>query len=137
MRRLLLSGLSAGLFLLVTASGALAVKPNGGCPAEPSGYFLVDRDLWWEHTVAGFEAEGIEVYEDDGVTFTAEFDQFAADFGLVDGAGLEDFVRNAQWEAFDHDGDGWTCMKARHPSSGKGNPAYFFNGIDDRSASRP
>ena len=136
MRPLVISLLAAVAMLTVMTTVAVAAKPSGGCPAAASGYFLVDRDLWWEHTVAGFEAEGIDVYEDDGVTFTAEFDQFAADFGLIDGAGLEDFVRNAQWEAFDHDADGWTCMKPRHASSGNGNPAYFFNGIDDRSAAQ-
>lgn len=135
MRRMLLQAAAAALLLTATASVAVAVKPSNGCPPETSGYFLVDRDGWWEVTVAGFEAEGIPVYEADGVTFTAAFNAFAADFGLVDGAGLEAFVRGPQWDAFDHNKNGFTCMKARPTTPGVGNPAYFFNGVDDQSAS--
>lgn len=132
MKRVVFSLLVAGILLAGAASAAVAAKPSTGCPAGSSGYFLVDRDRWWEVTVDGFEAAGIPVYEDDGVTFTAEFDAFAAAFGLVDGAGLEDFVRNAQWESFDHNGNGLTCMKRRPITPG--NPAYLFNGVDDQSS---
>jgi hypothetical protein len=135
MQRLTLPVAAAALLLAATASVAIGAKPSNGCPPETSGYFLVDRDRWWDETVAGFEAEGIPVYEADGTTFTAEFNAFAADFGLVDGAGLEAFVRGAQWDAFDHNQNGLTCMKPRHSSPGVGNPAYFFNGVDDQSAS--
>lgn len=132
MRRLVLSMLAAILMLMMVTSLAVAAKPSTGCPAAASGYFLVDRDLWWDITVDGFEAAGIPVYEDDGVTFTAEFDAFAAEFGLVDGAGLEDFVRNAQWEAFDHNDNGLTCMKRRPITPGI--PAFVFNGVDDQAS---
>ena len=136
MRRLVLSAVAAALLIAATATAALAVKPSNGCPSETSGFFLVDRDLWWDVTVAGFEAEDIPVYEADGTTFTAEFNAFAADFGLVDGAGLEAFIRGEQWDAFDHNQNGFTCMKARPTTPGVGNPAYFFNGVDDQSASK-
>jgi hypothetical protein len=135
MRRLVPSLLAATILLALSAGVAIGAKPSNGCAATTSGYFLVDRDGWWEETVLGFEAEGIPVYEPGGTTFTEEFDAFAAAFGLVNGAGLEAFVRGAQWDAFDHNQNGFTCMKPRHTSSGVGNPAYFFNGVDDRSAS--
>ena len=135
MRRLILSAAAAALLLAATASVGLGVKPSNGCPSETSGFFLVDRDGWWEVTVAGFETEGIPVYEPGTATFTAAFNAFAADFGFGDGAGLEAFVRGPQWDAFDHNQNGLTCMKARPTTPGVGNPAYFFNGIDDQSAS--
>lgn len=135
MRRLVVSAVAAALLLSASATAAFGVKPSNGCPSEASGFFLVDRDLWWDVTVEGFEAEGIPVYEADGTTFTAAFNAFAANFGLVDGAGLEAFVRGAQWDAFDHNGNGFTCMKRRPTTPGVGNPAYVFNGVDDQSAS--
>lgn len=135
MRRLILPAAAAGLLLAATTSVALGVKPSNGCPSETSGFFLVDRDLWWDVTVAGFETEGIHVYEADGMTFTAAFDAFARAFGLDDGAALEAYVRGAQWDAFDHNQNGFTCMKARPTTPGVGNPAYVFNGVDDQSAS--
>ena len=58
-RRVIVSTLAAALLLVSSASLALAEKPNHGCPAEPSGYFLVDVDGWWENTVLGFEIAGI------------------------------------------------------------------------------
>lgn len=134
MRRVL-PALAAGLTLsLVLGSVALGVKPSTGCAAAPSGYFLVDRDEWWDITVEGFEAEGIVVYEDDGITFTEEFNQFAADVGFGDGAGLEEFVRVEQWAGIDHNENDLVCMKRRPITPG--NPAYFFNGVDDQSASK-
>ena len=73
MRRLLLSTLAATLLLCATSAIALGVKPTNSCPSSTSGYFLVDVDGWWDVSVAGFEAEGIPVYEADGVTYTDEF----------------------------------------------------------------
>jgi hypothetical protein len=132
MRRIALSLLAAATLIVLSAPAVLGAKPANTCAAEASGYFLVDRDLWWDVTVAGFEAEGIPVYEADGTTFTAEFNAFAADFGLIDGAGLEAFVRGPQWDAFDHNANGLTCMK-RRPNT-PGNPAYLFNGVDDQAS---
>jgi hypothetical protein len=86
----------------------------------------------WDITVAGFEAEGIDVYEADGTTFTAEFDQFAADFGFGDGAGLEEFVRVEQWAGIDHNDNGLVCMKRRPITTG--NPAFYFTGADDQAS---
>jgi hypothetical protein len=134
MRRLF-PALAAALLLSIGVSAtALAVKPSTGCGAAPSGYFLVDRDEWWAITVDGFVAAGIDVYEADGVTFTAEFNQFAADVGFGDGAGLEEFVRVEQWAGIDHNDNDLVCMKRRPITPG--NPAYFFNGVDDQSASK-
>ena len=133
MRRMLLSVVAATLLLAAITTVALGAKPSNGCPSDASGYFRVDRDGWWNETVAGFELAGIPVYEADGTTFTAEFDAFAAAFGLVDGAGLEAFVRGPQWDTFDKNQNDFTCMKPRPVTPG--NPGYLFNGIDDQSAS--
>ena len=135
MRRLVLSMLAAALLICGSSAAALAAKPLHSCPSAPSGYFLVTIDQWWDETVDGFEAEGIPVYEADGVTYTEEFDEFAVGFGLADGAALEAFVRGPQWEGIDRDGNTLACMKARPTTPGNGNPAYFFNGTDDSSAS--
>ena len=136
MRRLLLSTLAAMFLLIGTSAIALGVKPTNSCPSSTSGYFLVDVDGWWDVSVAGFEAEGIPVYEADGVTYTDEFNAFAVGFGLADGAELEAFVRGPQWEGIDRNANGLGCMKARPTTPGNGNPAYFFNGTDDASASK-
>ncbi len=136
MRRLLRSLLAATILLALTATTVIGAKPSTGCASASSGFFLVDRDGWWAETVDGFEAEGIPVYEADGVTFTAEFDAWAAGFGLADGAALEAYVRGPQWDAFDHNQNGFTCMKRRPTTPGVGNPAYIFNGVDDQSASK-
>jgi hypothetical protein len=108
-----------------------AVRPVAGCPAEASGYVIVDQQTWWDRTVAGFEAEGIHVYVggDPNAGFTEVFDAFAAAFGLVDGQGLYDFVWGAQWIGIDKNSDLMVCMKDRPIT--KGNPAYFFNGVDN------
>jgi len=66
-------------------------------------------------------------------TYTAAFDEFAAAAGFGDGAGLEDFVRVAQCQAIDHNGDDLVCMKRRPITPD--NPAYFFNGVDEQSSS--
>ena len=136
MRRLIHSTLAA-TFLIAASSGiALGAKPTNSCPSETSGYFLVDVDGWWDVTVDGFEAEGIPVYESDGVTYTDAFNEFAVGFGLADGAELEAFVRGPQWESIDRNGNGWGCMKARPTTPGNGTPAFLFNGMDERSASK-
>ena len=133
MRRFLIALAAASLLTASFASGTLAGKPAQTCGAAASGYFIVDRDQWWDITVAGFETEGIDVYEADGVTFTQEFNDFAAAFGFGSGAGLEFFVKVEQWAAIDHNDNGLVCMKTRPHTPG--NPAYFFNGVDDQASS--
>ncbi|MFL5643059.1 MAG: hypothetical protein ACJ77V_05205 [Chloroflexota bacterium] len=129
MRRIAaLFGLVAALTLMPGL--ALAARPVAGCPADTSGYFLVDQQTWWDRTVAGFEAEGIAVY-DQANAFTAEFDAFAADAGFGSGQGLYDFVWVTQWAGIDKNGDLRVCMKDRPHTPG--NPAYFFNGVDNTS----
>ena len=134
MRRVTVSIFAAALLLVLSATVAVAAKPTHTCPAAPSGYFLVNSDGWWETTVEGFEVAGIQVYEGDGVTFTAAFNEFSAAFGLVDGAGLEAFVRGPQWDAFNKNETAFVCMKWRPVTPG--NPGYLFNGVDDQ-ASKP
>ncbi len=131
-RRVIVSALAAALLLVSSASIALAAKPSNGCPADPSGYFLVDIDGWWDNTVLGFEIAGIPVYEDDGVTFTAAFNEFSAAFGLADGAALEAYVRGPQWDAFNKNETEFVCMKSRPVTPG--NPGWKFNGVDDQAA---
>ena len=133
MRRVLLVLCAALLLAAAAGPVAAAGKPAQTCPAAQSGYFLVDADEWWDITVAGFVAEGITVYESDGMTFTEEFDEFAAAVGFGDGAGLEAFVRVEQWAGIDHNDNGLVCMKRRPVTPG--NPAYFFNGVDDQASS--
>ena len=127
--------LAVGAFeaFLVTTTPALGDKPVGSCPAEASEFVLVDRDAWWERTVLGFENAGIPVYDTSG-NFTEEFDEFAAEFGLVNGAGLEFFVRVTQWDAFDLNADGFVCMKDRPDTPG--NPDYLLGGVDNTSSAR-
>ena len=132
MRRLMLAAIIGVLLALSLVTVTLGAKPERGCPAEASGFFRTDRDAWWERTVEGFEAEGITVYESDRTTFSAEFDAFAAELGFDDGAGLESFVRVTQWDAFDHNANGFVCMKERPVTPG--NPAYFFTGVDDQAS---
>jgi hypothetical protein len=130
--------LGAMLGLLLAPSAASAKPPIANCPHVDAGYFPgwqpVDKQLWWERTVAGFEAEDIDVYQ-PGVTgnpdhgFTASFDTFATDAGFDGAYGLWYYVWWTQWEGIDHNGDGIICMKDRPHSPG--NPAYFFNGVDN------
>ena len=132
MRRIaLLLGLMAALLVPGTA---LAGRPVAGCPADGSGYAVVDQQTWWDRTVAGFEAEGIPVYVggDPANGFTAEFDAFSAAFGLGDGQGLYDFVWTTQWVGIDKNDDLHVCMKDRPHT--RGNPAYYFNGVDNTAA---
>ncbi|HET6745517.1 MAG TPA: hypothetical protein VFH90_06660 [Candidatus Limnocylindria bacterium] len=133
MRRFFTALVAASLLTVSLVGLTFASKPAQTCGAAASGYFIVDVDEWWDITVAGFEAEGIDVYEDDGVTFTQEFNEFAAAFGLGDGAGLEFFVKVEQWAGIDHNDNGLVCMKTRPHTPG--NPAYFFNGVDDEASS--
>lgn len=129
---MLLSLATALLLATAIAPVALAAGPVNACPHEASGYFLVDRDEWWAITVAGFEAEGLTVYEADGTTFTASFEAFAVELGFAGAAALEAFVRVEQWAGIDHNDNGLLCMKRRPVTPG--NPAYFFNGVDDVSS---
>ena len=124
--------LAAVLALLLMPAGASA-RPQAGCPNESSGYILVDLQTWWDISVEGFEAAGIPVYVggDPANGFTEEFDEFAAGAGFGDGQGLHDFVWGPQWAVIDKGGDGWACMKPRPVTPG--NPAYFFNGVDNTS----
>jgi hypothetical protein len=126
MRRMAaLFGLAAALTLVPGV--ALAARPVADCPADPSGYVLVDQQTWWDRTVAGFEAEGIHVY--DGGVFTAAFEEFAAAAGFGSAQGLYDFVWITQWAGIDKNDDLMVCMKDRPHTPG--NPAYFFNGVDN------
>jgi hypothetical protein len=126
----------AALFGLVAAvalvpGSALAARPVSNCPADSSGYFLVGQQTWWDLTVAGFEAEGVHVYV-GGIPangFTAAFDAFSADAGFGNGQGLYDYVWITQWIGIDKNGDLKVCMKDRPHTPG--NPAYFFNGVDN------
>jgi hypothetical protein len=119
--------------LILVPGAALAARPVAACPSGPSGYTLVDQQTWWDRTVAGFEAEGIPVYVggDPGNGFTDAFDAFAADAGFGSAQGLHDFVWIEQWVGIDKNGDLRVCMKDRPHTPG--NPAFFFNGVDDTS----
>lgn len=134
MRRFVLAVTSAALLTVSLTGAALAAKPRLDCPAAQSNLLLVDKDQWWDRTVAGFVTEGITVYEADGVTFTQEFDDFAAAVGFGDGAGLEFFVRETQWAHIDKNDNGLLCMKDRPHTPG--NPAFFFTGSDDQASTK-
>jgi len=131
--RAIITLLMAAMCVLAMPVGA-AARPQAGCPNESSGYFLVDLQTWWDISVDGFEAAGIPVYVggDPANGFTTEFDEFAASAGFGDGQGLYDFIWGPQWAQIDKGGDGWACMKRRPITPG--NPAYFFNGVDNTSA---
>ena len=119
---------------LVAVPAVVAARPEAGCPNAASGYSIVNQQTWWDRTVAGFEAEGIHVYVGGNPAngFTAEFNAFAADYGLVDGQGLYDFVWVTQWIGIDKNGDLLVCMKDRPVTPG--NPAYYFNGVDNTAS---
>lgn len=52
-------------------------------------------------------------HEVDGVTFTGEFDAFAADIpGFADGESLEDYIRGEQFDAYDKNRDELVCMQS-------------------------
>ena len=132
MRRSAIVVISLAAALLLPT--AVIAAPGSDCPNSASGYEEVGKQVWWDRTVAGFEAEGIAVYVggDPANGFTDEFDAFAADVGFGDGQGLYDFVWFTQWEAMDKNGDELVCMKARPITPG--NPAYFFGGVDNLAA---
>jgi len=133
-RTLATAGAAVVLLGLLAPSAALATKPALLCPAGTSGYYLVDKDEWWANTVAGFEAEGIQVYQSDGTTFTKVFDDFSAAAGFGSAQGLYDFIWYEQWDGMDKNANGYVCMKNRPHTPG--NPAFFFNGVDDQSSSK-
>jgi hypothetical protein len=123
----------AAVLALLLMPAAAAARPQATCPGDASGYFLVDLPTWWDITVEGFEDAGIPVYVggDPANGFTDEFDAFGAAAGFGDGQGVFDFVWGPQWDQIDKGGDGWACMKRRPITPG--NPAYFFNGVDNTS----
>lgn len=129
MRRLVIPLLAVSALLLLPVS--VAARPIAGCPAADSGYDLVGQQTWWDRTVAGFEAEGIPVYVggDAANGFTADFEAFSAAAGFGSAQGLYDFVWVEQWQNIDKNGDLLVCMKPRPIT--RGNPAYFFNGVDN------
>jgi hypothetical protein len=133
MRRALLPiSVAAFAFFGLAAAPSFGAKPVGACPADASGYVLVDRDAWWDRTVLGFENEGISVY--DNGNFTEEFGEFATTFGFEDGTDLEFFVRVTQWDGFDLNTDGFVCMKDR-PNT-PGNPDDLLGGVDNTSSTK-
>jgi hypothetical protein len=134
MRRLLHALVTALVLSLTLTAIVIGAKPSTGCPSDASGFVRVDRDGWWAASVEGFEIEGIDVYENDGVTFTAEFDEFAVSFGFADGVALQEFILVTNWPNIDGNGNGFTCMKP-FAEQGKGWEAYFFNAVDDQSSS--
>ena len=119
------------LGLLLMPTGVAATGPVAACPNDNSGYFLVDQQGWWDRTVAGTEAEGIHVYVggDPANGFTPEFEDFAVSMGFDGAQALYDYVWVTQWIAIDKNGDLMVCMKDRPHTPG--NPAYFFNGVDN------
>ena len=127
-------GLLAAILAVLLMPVGVAARQQAGCPNDSSGYQLVDLQTWWDITVEGFEEAGIPVYVggDPANGFTDEFDAFGAEFGLGDGQGVFDFIWGPQWDKIDKGGDGWACMKPRPVTPG--NPAYFFNGVDNTSA---
>jgi len=125
---LLISLAVVGALLMIPGTAA-AKRPSANCPETNSGYFVVDQDEWWGRTVAGFVAEGIDVYEPGTTTFTDAFDDFSAGAGFGDGQGLYDFIWGPQWAGIDKNHNWLVCMKERPHTPG--NPAFFFNGVDD------
>lgn len=134
MMRRFASTVLAFALLLAMAVPALAARPVANCPAGASGYVIVDQQEWWDRTVAGFVAEGIPVYV-GGIPangFTEAFDDFATAAGFDGAQGLYDFVWIDQWMAIDKNDDLMVCMKSRPITPG--NPAYFFNGVDNTAS---
>ena len=132
MRRMAaLFGLMAALALVPGV--ALAARPVGrlpnrfvrlhaGGPADvvgPHGRGVRGRRV--DVYVGGVPANG----------FTAEFDSFAADAGFGSGQGLYDFVWVTQWDAIDKNDRPHGLHEGS--SAYAGNPALFFNGVDNTS----
>jgi hypothetical protein len=131
MRRFIGVLMATAALVAITAVPALAARPDAECPAAASGYLIVGQQEWWDRTVDGFISEGIEVYVggDPANGFTEEFDAFATAAGFDGAQGLYDFVWVDQWMAIDKNDDLMVCMKSRPITPG--NPAYFFNGVDN------
>ncbi len=128
-KSLLLVALAAAL--VAAPAAALGKSPGGACPAEKSGFVRVDRAAWWwDWTVPGFVEAGIDVY--DGAAFTAEFEQFAMDFGFPSAQALMDWVLGEQWAGIDRNQNDYVCIKDIPNTPGL--PAYLVLGLDD---SRP
>jgi hypothetical protein len=135
MRRFaILAALACGATALLVPGGALGAGPVGSCPPAASGFVQVDRAGWWERTVAGFEAEGIPVYDEHG-NYSAEFEAFARSWGFEDAAAFEHFILwGAQWARYDRNDDGYVCMKAGPRTPGF--PAYLFVAMDNTAAAQ-
>ncbi len=121
------------LLATFSSTAALATKPSTTCPAEQSGFVIVNRDGWWDRTVQGFEFEGIDVYDSSG-NFTPDFDAFATTFDFENGEALETFVRVHQWAQIDKNGNDYVCMK--DPPNTPGIPDFFFTGLDDNASTK-
>lgn len=133
MRRLAIqAALACGAAVLLVPGGALGARPVGSCPPAVSGFVKVDRDGWWERSVAGFEAEGIPVFDELG-NYTDEFEAFARSWGFEDAAALVHYILwGEQWTGYDRNDDGFLCMKAGPRTPGF--PAYLFIAIDNTAA---
>ena len=128
-RRILAGSLGLAVVLLALPSAALAAPPGGACPAANSGWVRVDREAWWfDWTVPGFAQEGIDVY--DGEEFSAEFEQFARDFGFESAQALMDWVLGEQWATLDLNENDFLCIKDAPNTPGY--PGYLFLGKDDK-----
>ncbi len=132
MRRLASVVIAAAAAGLVPAT-VLATPPVGTCPAPASRYELVDRGGWWANTVTGFAEAGIAVYSSPGI-YSAEFEQFAVDFGFESAAALEAYVLGEQFEQLDKNGNGLVCMKDL-PNT-PGSPGYLFQPTDDNASAQ-
>ena len=128
MRRLAIAG--AVVLALASVTPVLA-RPDHACPATASGFDRVTIDEWWDRSVVGWAEEGIAVY-DAGGAYTAEFDAWGASVGLVDGAGVEAYVRGPQWATINKNGNEHVCM--RNQPNTNGSPGWIFVGVDDNAA---
>lgn len=131
MRRFILGSAVLLTTALLAPGTGLGAKQVGSCPAVASGFAQVDRQTWWDRTVAGVETEGIPVYDEAG-DYTEAFEAFAQDLGFADAEALFFFVWVTQWAEMDKNDDGYVCMKDRPRTPG--NPAYFFTGVDNTAA---
>jgi hypothetical protein len=120
------------LVAALTAAPAAAAKPSYTCPAAASGFERLDADGWWDSTVELFVENGIEVYEADGVTFTAEFEAWVQAAGFASAAELEFFVTVIQWAGLDANGNGYACMQPLPTTPGL--PFFIVNGLDDAAS---
>ena len=128
MKRLALSA-AAVLVLSAVVASPVAARPPYACPADASRLQRVDVDEWWDRSVVGWAEAGIPVY--DGSGYSAAFDAWAQSVGFEDGAAIEDFVRNEQWDGIDKNGNGYVCM--RNQPNTPGLPGFIFVGVDDNA----